>query len=84
MKKTMDKELDHELQKRAALVTGAIERLLPVVHPLPLYEASRHLVDAGGKRLRPSMLLLAAEAAGGDAEAFAPAAVSIIFMISPP
>jgi len=77
MKKTMDKELDHELQKRAALVTGAIERLLPVVHPLPLYEASRHLVDAGGKRLRPSMLLLAAEAAGGDAEAFAPAAVSI-------
>jgi geranylgeranyl diphosphate synthase, type I len=77
MMKKMDRELDSELQMRAALVTGAIEELLPVVHPRPLYEASRHLVDAGGKRLRPSMLLLAGQAAGGDAEALAPAAVSI-------
>ena len=77
MTKTIAKELDRELQMRAALVTGAIEELLPVVHPRPLYEAGRHLVDAGGKRLRPSMLLLAAEAVGGDAAALAPAAVSI-------
>jgi geranylgeranyl diphosphate synthase, type I len=77
MTKTIARELDRELQMRAALVTGAIEELLPVVHPRPLYEASRHLVDAGGKRLRPSMLLLAGQAAGGDAEALAPAAVSI-------
>jgi geranylgeranyl diphosphate synthase type I len=77
MKKTMDKELDHELQLRAVQVTEAIERLLPVVHPRPLYEASRHLVDAGGKRLRPSMLLLAGEAAGGDVSLLASAAVSI-------
>ncbi|MCX6668667.1 MAG: polyprenyl synthetase family protein [Methanothrix sp.] len=69
--------MDKELERRAALVSGAIEQLLPIVHPRGLYEASRHLVDSGGKRLRPSMLLLAAEAAGGDAEAFAPAAVSI-------
>ncbi len=77
MKESMDKELDRELRERAALVTRAIETFLPVVHPHPLYEASRHLVDAGGKRLRPSMLLLAGEAAGGDASALAPAAVSI-------
>jgi len=77
MTKTIAGELDRELQMRAALVTGAIEELLPVVHPRPLYQASRHLVDAGGKRLRPSMLLLSAEAAGGDAVALAPAAVSI-------
>jgi geranylgeranyl diphosphate synthase type I len=69
--------MDKELERRASLVSGAIEQLLPIVHPCGLYEASRHLVDSGGKRLRPSMLLLAAEAAGGDAEAFAPAAVSI-------
>jgi len=69
--------MDKELEKRAALVSGAIEQLLPIVHPRGLYEASRHLVDSGGKRLRPSMLLLAVEATGGDAEAFAPAAVSI-------
>ena len=70
--------MEDELEKRAALVTEAIEQLLPVVHPRGLYEASRHLVDSGGKRLRPSMLLLAAEAAGGEAAAaLAPAAVSI-------
>lgn len=77
MKKTMDPELDFELQLRADLVTNSIERLLPVVHPRPLYEASRHLVDAGGKRLRPSMLLLAAQAVGGDPLRMASAAVSI-------
>jgi geranylgeranyl diphosphate synthase type I len=69
--------MEDELEKRAALVTDAIEQLLPVVHPRGLYEASRHLVDSGGKRLRPSMLLLAAEAVGGEAAALAPAAVSI-------
>ena len=67
--------MEDELEKRAALVTEAIEQLLPVVHPRGLYEASRHLVDSGGKRLRPSMLLLAAEAVGGEAAALAPAAV---------
>jgi len=69
--------MEDELEKRAALVTDAIEQLMPVVHPRGLYEASRHLVDSGGKRLRPSMLLLAAEAVGGEAAALAPAAVSI-------
>jgi len=69
--------MEEELEKRAALVTATIEKLLPVMHPRGLYEASRHLVDSGGKRLRPSMLLLAAEAAGGEALALAPAAVSI-------
>ena len=68
---------DKELERRAALVSGAIEKLLPIVHPRGLYEASRHLVDSGGKRLRPSMLLIAAEACGMDAAPFAPAAVSI-------
>jgi geranylgeranyl diphosphate synthase, type I len=69
--------IDEELTKRAKMVSEAIDELLPVVHPGGLYEASRHLVDAGGKRLRPSMLLMAAEAVGGDPSALAPAAVSI-------
>jgi geranylgeranyl diphosphate synthase type I len=69
--------IDEELAKRAGLVSKAIDELLPIVHPTGLYQASRHLVDAGGKRLRPSMLLIAAEAAGGDPIVLAPAAVSI-------
>ena len=58
--------IDEELARRAVMISRAIEDLLPVVHPTGLYKAGRHLVDAGGKRLRPSMLLIAAEASGGD------------------
>lgn len=69
--------LDDELGRRSGMISEAIEDLLPVVHPEELYAAGRHLVDAGGKRLRPSMLLLAAEAVGGDPKIVVPAAVSI-------
>jgi len=69
--------IEEELLKRASLVSKAIDDLLPVGHPQGLYKASRHLVDAGGKRLRPSMLLLAAEAAGGGPEELAPAGVAV-------
>lgn len=69
--------IDEELARRAGMISKAIEDLLPVVHPTGLYKASRHLVDAGGKRLRPSMLLIAAEATGGDPVALVSAAASI-------
>lgn len=42
-------------------VNEAIEEDLPVEHPERLYEASRYLLDAGGKRLRPTILLLSAD-----------------------
>jgi geranylgeranyl diphosphate synthase type I len=69
--------IEEELLKRARLISKAIDDLLPLGHPQGLYEASRHLVDAGGKRLRPSMLLMAAEAAGGDPEELASAGVAV-------
>ena len=69
--------IDEELTGRAETISKAIEDLMPIVHPTGLYQASRHLVDAGGKRLRPSMLLIAAEAVGGDPLALVSAAVSI-------
>lgn len=69
--------IDEVLGRRAAEISEAIERLLPIAHPEGLYEAGRHLLDAGGKRLRPSMLLLAAESLGGNADSLVPAAVSI-------
>ena len=47
-------------QRREA-VNAAIEEFLPVEQPERLYEASRYLLDAGGKRLRPAMVLLVAE-----------------------
>ncbi|MBN1324091.1 MAG: polyprenyl synthetase family protein [Methanotrichaceae archaeon] len=66
-----------DLERRAAIVSLAIGELLPVQRPEQLYRAGRHLLDAGGKRLRPSMLLMASEAVGGNPLDVVPAAVAI-------
>ena len=49
------------LRQRRELVNAAIPEELPIEHPERLYEASRYLLDAGGKRLRPAVLLTTAE-----------------------
>ena len=48
--------------ERRELVNAAIDEDLPVAHPERLYEASRYLLEAGGKRLRPAVVLLVGEA----------------------
>ncbi|MFP4591671.1 MAG: polyprenyl synthetase family protein [Halobacteriales archaeon] len=50
---------------RRRSVNEAIPEHLPVRSPERLWEASRYLLDAGGKRLRPTVLLLGAEAIAG-------------------
>ena len=45
-----------------------------------LYEPMRHVVASGGKRIRPTLCLLAHEAAGGRAEDALPTAVGIEFL----
>jgi len=50
------------IAERRELVNEAIPEEIPVAEPERLYEASRYLLDAGGKRLRPTILLLTAEA----------------------
>jgi geranylgeranyl diphosphate synthase type I len=47
---------------RRELINDAIDVDLPVGRPERLYEASRYLLEAGGKRLRPTILLLVGEA----------------------
>ncbi|HWR24655.1 MAG TPA: polyprenyl synthetase family protein [Methanosarcina sp.] len=69
--------LTDEIKKRSVHVDAAIDKLLPVVHPEELYRASRYLVDAGGKRLRPAVLILAAEAVGSNLKSVLPAAVAV-------
>ena len=69
--------LTDEIKKRSVHVDAAINELLPVIHPEELYKASRYLVDAGGKRLRPAVLILAAEAVGSDLKSVLPAAVAV-------
>jgi geranylgeranyl diphosphate synthase, type I len=50
------------VRQRRELVNEAIPEELPIQRPERLYEASRYLLDAGGKRLRPMVLLTTAEA----------------------
>jgi geranylgeranyl diphosphate synthase type I len=57
--------VDAAIGRRRGIVNDAIAEQLPVVDPERLYEASRYLLDAGGKRLRPTMLMLVAEAVVG-------------------
>lgn len=67
------------LETRCALVDQALERLLPgpQVSPATLHKAMRYSIFAGGKRLRPVLVLAAAEACGGALENALPAACAV-------
>ena len=55
------------LKARQDLVDSALERLMPAETAMPptLHRAMRYSVQAGGKRLRPILVLAGAEAVGG-------------------
>jgi geranylgeranyl diphosphate synthase type I len=50
------------VRERRERVNAALDEDLPLAEPERLWEASRYLLKAGGKRLRPTVSLLAAEA----------------------
>jgi len=50
------------------------------IKPKELYAASKHLIDAGGKRLRPFLVVKSCEIVGGEAEVAIPVAVAIEFI----
>ncbi len=57
------------LEERARLVEREIDRWVsPKFKPEILAKATRHLIEAGGKRLRPCIALTACEAVGGRPE----------------
>lgn len=64
------------------IVEEGFERYLAPNHDCParLRESMRYSVEAGGKRLRPVMVLLACEACGGNPTDAIPAAVAIEFI----
>ena len=58
------------VRQRRERVNDAVDRDLPMAEPERLYEATRYIIEAGGKRLRPTAALLVAEAlAEVDADA---------------
>lgn len=67
-----------KLQEWRRLVDEEIDRFLPPdIEPEILAKASRHLIEAGGKRLRPCFALAACEAVGGRAEDAVEAAAAL-------
>jgi geranylgeranyl diphosphate synthase type I len=71
--------LSHDLGKRKDMIDKALNDYVQVVFPEELYRAARHLIEAGGKRLRPSVLLMAAQTVDPDIviDTIIPAAVSV-------
>lgn len=72
-------ELKKYLAERKELVDEGLDRLLPQPTGLEksVYEAMRYSVFAGGKRIRPILLLATNEMCGGDIETALPAACSL-------
>ncbi len=67
------------VSERTRMVEEALDAALPPAGalPSPLHEAVRHSLFAGGKRLRPLILIASAEAVGGRASAVLPAACAV-------
>ena len=72
-------DLKDYLKQRCQLVDQALERFLPAGGELPasLHGSMRYSVFAGGKRVRPVLLMAACEAVGGDLQQALPAACAM-------
>ncbi|MBC7105892.1 MAG: polyprenyl synthetase family protein [Firmicutes bacterium] len=68
-----------EFERKKRLVEAGLERYLPAedAYPPLIHRAMRYSALAGGKRLRPVLVLAAAEAVGGEAERVLPAACAL-------
>jgi geranylgeranyl diphosphate synthase, type II len=65
-------QLEDWISKKTKAVDSALDKLLPkeTTKPATIHKAMRYSIFAGGKRMRPALVLAAAEACGGgDAEA---------------
>jgi geranylgeranyl diphosphate synthase type II len=75
----MSVDLAGYLADRKRLVDEALERVLPGenVPPATIHRAMRYSVMAGGKRLRPILVIAGAEAVGAEARTVLPAACAL-------
>ncbi len=72
-------QLQSYLKERNQLIDSALDRYLPKVDTLStsLHDAMRYSVFAGGKRIRPILMLASCEAVGGEIKNVLPAACAI-------
>jgi geranylgeranyl diphosphate synthase type II len=76
---TATETITHYLARRAVEVNEWLDRLVPSesTPPEQLHRAMRYSLLAGGKRLRPALVLAAGEAFGTDTDDLMPAACAI-------
>src|SRR5690606_23675003 len=72
----VDAELERRVEDGLERVERELREAVRSNEPL-LTETSRHLVDAGGKRFRPMLVLLAAQLGDPDAPGVVPAALVV-------
>ena len=72
-------DLTHWLTAKTELVDRSLNRCLPkaTAKPATIHEAMRYSIFAGGKRMRPALVLAAAEACGGTDEPALPLACAV-------
>jgi len=56
------------LKKYSKSIDGEIKNSLGTVDPDELQKSTQHLIKAGGKKIRPSLVVLSSEAVGGTVE----------------
>ncbi|MBL9127679.1 MAG: polyprenyl synthetase family protein [Verrucomicrobiales bacterium] len=72
-------DVEWYLRERAETVNAALDRYLPKAgaKPATIHKAMRYSLFAGGKRIRPALVLAAAEACGGEILEALPAACAV-------
>jgi len=72
-------DLESYLKQQVARVDAALEKFLPGDERMPqqLHQAMRYSIFAGGKRIRPVLMLAACDAVGGQSEIALPAACAM-------
>jgi len=63
-----DLDLMETLGEYSKAINPKLEEILADITPNSLYEASMHLISAGGKKIRPTLALLSCQAVGGEIE----------------
>ena len=70
-------DVEKEISNRAVVFNEELDRFLNRQSPENLYDATRHLPLAGGKRLRPVLSMLACEAVSGEYRKVIPFALAV-------
>lgn len=77
----MEERVKTRVAELASLVDAELEAVIDAVcQSAKMHEAARYAVLGGGKRLRPALALLSAQACGGEARAALPAAAAVEFV----